>query len=187
LGAALIGAGLTQAHQVWYVDEMRFGLWGQTRRRWGLRGVKIVQRIQITFAWRYLVLAVNCVRGQLQWEWVERVRQQELTPVLERWSLEALVWDSASPHKGRQVAQLGIPLIFLPPYAPELDPAERVFREIRREIEGIVYPSLQAKQAAIEQLLRRLAADRQRLNQLIGWDWIQAAHQSLPVSDTRSI
>lgn len=187
MSAALIGIGLTQAHQVWPVDEMRFGLWGQTRRRWGLRGVKIVQRIQITFAWRYLVLAVNCRQGQLQWEWVNRVRQQDLLPVLERWSPDALVWDSASPHKGRQVAQLGIPLIFLPPYAPELDPAERLFREIRREIEGDVYPSLHAKQAAIEQVLRRLAADRQRLLSLIGWDWIQAAHDTLPVSDTRSI
>lgn len=185
--AALTGAGLTQGQAVWYVDELRFGLWGQTRRRWGLRGVKIVQPIQITFAWRYLVLAVNCVQGQLRWEWLERLRQQDLVPVLERWSPQALVWDSASPHKGRQVAQLGIALIFLPPYAPELDPAERVFREIRREIEGIVYPSLQAKQAAIEQVLRRLAADRQRLMQLIGWDWILAAHQSLPLSDTRSI
>ena len=27
----------------WYFsDEMRFGLWGQVRRRWGLRGVKII-------------------------------------------------------------------------------------------------------------------------------------------------
>jgi hypothetical protein len=187
LSAARTGAGLTQAQQVWHVDEMRFGLWGQTRRRWGLRGVKIVQRIQITFAWRYLVLAVNCRQGQLQWEWVNRVRQQELVPVLEGWSPEALVWDSASPHQGRQVAQLGIPLVFLPPYAPELDPAERVFREIRREIEGTIYPSLQAKQAAIEQVLRRLVADRLRLKRLIGWDWIQTAHESLPVSDTRSI
>jgi transposase len=84
------------------------------------------------------------------------------------------------------VAQLGIPLIFLPPYSPELDPAERVFEAIRQEIEGIVYPSLQAKQAAIEQFLRRLAADRQRLLSLIGWDWIRAACATLPVSDSRS-
>ena len=166
---------------------MRFGLWGQVRRRWGLRGVKIVQRLQITFAWRYLVLAVNCLPGELQWAWVERVRQHELLPVLQSWQPEGVVWDSASPHKGRQIAQLGIPLIFLPPYAPELDPAERVFEAIRQEIEGIVYPSLQAKQAAIEQFLRRLAADRQRLLSLIGWDWILAACATLPVPDSRSI
>src|SRR3712207_4610833 len=165
---------------------MRCGLWGQTRRRWGVRGVKIVQRIQITFAWRYLVLAVNCWQGQLQWAWVERVRQQDLVPVLERWSLDAVVWDSASSPKGRQVAQLGIPLSFLPPSAPELDPAERGFREIRREIAGKIYPSLQAKQVAIEQVVRRLVADRQRLQRLIGWNWIPAPREPLPVSDTRS-
>jgi hypothetical protein len=183
---ALISAGLTQAHQVWQVDEMRCGLWGQTRRRWGVRGVKIVQRIQITFAWRDLVVAVHCWQGQRPWAWVERVRQHDLVPVLERWSLDAVVWDSASSHTGRHVAQWGIPLIFLPPDAPALDPAERVFREIRREIEGNIYSSLQAKQVASEQGLRRLVADRQRLNRLIGWNWIQAPRETLPVSDTRS-
>ena len=132
------------------------------------------------------MVAVNCWQGHLHWAWVDRVRHQAFFPVLERWSLDAVVWDSASSHKGRQVAQLGIPLSFLPPYAPELDPAERVFREIRREIEGNIYPSLQAKQVAIEQVLRRLVADRQRLKRLIGWNWIQATLETLPVSDTRS-
>ncbi len=43
---------------------MRFGLWGQVRRRWGLKGKKIIQRMQIVFRWSYLVLAVNVMRGE---------------------------------------------------------------------------------------------------------------------------
>ena len=46
---------------------MRFGLWGQVRRRWGLKEVKIVQRMQIVFRWNYLVLAVDVMRGELHW------------------------------------------------------------------------------------------------------------------------
>ena len=163
---------------------MRFGLWGQVRRRWGLRGVKIIQPIQIVFAWRYLVLAVDVVRCQLLWDWSDRMNQEHLMPIFARWSPDAVVWDGASSHRGNAMGTLGFARISLPPYSPELNPAERIFREIRREIEGIVYPSLSAKQYAINRFLRRLHADKTRLRELIGWDWIQHVHQQLPDRNT---
>ena len=49
---------MTASSRIWHCDEMRFGLWGQVRRRWGLKGVKIIQRLQIEFRWSYLVLGV---------------------------------------------------------------------------------------------------------------------------------
>ena len=50
---------------------------------------------------------------------------------------------------------VGLPLIGLPPYSPELNPAERVFEEVRWWIEGKVYPSLEDKVAAVEAYLTR--------------------------------
>jgi hypothetical protein len=41
---SLSEAGLTQDYRTWHGDEMRFGLWGQGRQRWGRQGVKIIQR-----------------------------------------------------------------------------------------------------------------------------------------------
>jgi transposase len=32
--------------------------------------------------------------------------------------------------------------VFLPSYSPELNPAERIFEEVRRRVEGRVYDSL---------------------------------------------
>lgn len=159
---------------------MRFGLWGQVRRRWGLRGVKIIQPIQIVFAWRYLVLAVDVIHDGLKWEWADRMNQTQLMPIFERWSLDAVIGDGATSHRGRAMSNLSFARIFLPAYSPELNPAERVFEEIRREIEGIMYPSLQAKQQAIDQFLRRLRADKDRLRRLIGWDWIRHVYDHLP-------
>ena len=78
------------------------------------------------------------------------------------------------------MGQVGFARIFLPAYSPELNPAERVFEEGRRHIEGEVYPSLQAKRSAIEHLLRQLRADKTRLKRLIGWDWVQQALVHLP-------
>ena len=78
------------------------------------------------------------------------------------------------------MGQLGFGRTFLPAYSPELNPAERVFEAVREHIEGEVYPSLRAKRDAIEHLLRQLKADKPRLKQLVGWDWINQALAQLP-------
>ena len=165
---------------------MRFGLWGQVRRRWGRQGVKIVPPKQIVFAWQYLVLAVDVVRCELHWNWTDRMNQDHLVPVFAAWSPDAVIWDGAAAHCGKLMGALAFKRIALPAYSPELNPPERIFEEIRREIEGEVYPSLRAKQLAIEHFLRQLRADKARLRQLIGWDWIIAAHDQLPTSETRA-
>ena len=77
--------------------------------------------------------------------------------------MDGVVWDGASSHRGKLMGQVGFAQIFLPAYSPELNPAERVFEEVRREAEGRVYPSLEAKRKAIEHLLRQLKADQPRL------------------------
>jgi transposase len=78
------------------------------------------------------------------------------------------------------MGEVGFERIFLPPYSPELNPAEGIFEEIRGDIEGEVYPSLRAKQAALLHLLRQLRDNKARLGQLIGWDWLKQAHEQLP-------
>lgn len=171
---------MTTSSRIWHCDEMRFGLWGQVRRRWGLKGRKIVQRMQIVFHWSYLVLGVDVLRGELHWGWSQGMKQEQLIPVLEQWPMDGVVWDGASSHRGKLMGQVGFARIFLPSYSPELNPAERVFQEVRRQVEGRVYPSLRAKRDAIDHLLRQLKADKTRLRRLIGWDWLQQAVAQLP-------
>ncbi len=79
-----------------------------------------------------------------------------------------------------------VPQVVQPPYAPELNPVERFFRELRRAIEGRVYPDLQAKQDALEPVLKGWQADPKRVRQLCGWSWIRDALGSLP-ADTKVI
>lgn len=66
-------------------------------------------------------------------------------------------------------------MITLPPDSPELNPAERVFEELRRVIEGTVYATLDDKVAAAEAELAKLDADLVRVQSLAGWAWITAA------------
>jgi hypothetical protein len=162
---------------------MRLGLHGQVRRVWAPRGVKVRQRKQIAYRWTYLVLAVDGQGGTLQWTWLPTVRKDALTLVVAAWraaGLAAVVWDSSGSHRARVVRDVGLPLIPLPAYAPECNPAERVFEEIRRASEGRVYADLDAKRAVAEAVLTALAADPARVRRLAGWEWIAAAEAVLP-------
>jgi hypothetical protein len=157
---------------------MRLGLRGVVRRVWAPRGVKVRQAQVLTYVWRYLALAVNGLTGTLTWQWTTSMKKEALAEVVTTWQqagIQAVVWDGAASHRAKLVRAVGLPLITQPPAAPELNPAERVFQELRRAIEGRSYPTLDDKIAVVERELTVLAADPARLRRLTGWAWIADA------------
>lgn len=163
---------------VTFADEMRLGLRGVVRRVWAPRGVKVVQPLQLTYVWRYLALAVNGLTGTLRWCWLASMKKEAVAEAVRQWQadgLAALVWDGAASHRARVVRDLGLPLVSQPPAAPELNPAERVFEEVRRVVEGRSYATLEAKMAVVDRFLGELGADPGRLRRLTGWTWIRGA------------
>ena len=103
------------------------------------------------------------------------MNQSSLIPIFKKWMPDAVIWDGASAHHGKAMGQVGFKRIFLPPYSPELNPCERVFEWLRAKIEGEVYKSLQEKRLWTDHLLRGLNADKSRLCQLVGWQWLNHA------------
>jgi DDE superfamily endonuclease len=166
----------------WHSDEMRLGLRGQTRKVLAPKGVKVVQPVQLVYEWSHLLLAVSPLSGEIKWEWIERMRQEYIRPVLEGWALEAVVWDKAPSHRAKSLAEIGTARVFLPSYSPELNPAERVFEEVRRRVEGKVYESLRDKREEAEIYLKELAADPERVKSLCGWGWLRESLESLPTN-----
>jgi transposase len=67
----------------------------------------------------------------------------------------------------------------LSPYAPELNPAEQVFAEVRRWVEGRRYERIEAKKAAGEGVLRGLEAEG-KVSSLVGRRYIRQALNALP-------
>ena len=90
-----------------------------------------------------------------------------------------VVWDHAAFHKAKEVGEVGLRRIYQPPYSPECNPAERVFAEVRRWVEGRRYERIEAKKAAVEAVPRRLEAEGKVLS-LIGWHYIRQALNALP-------
>jgi DDE superfamily endonuclease len=184
LAAALGAVGLTHRSRIGFGDELRLGLRGTTRRVWGRRGIKVRQPLQLKYDWRYLFAAVDGQAGRIWWNWVPSMKAEALWPTIagiqEMGILDGLVWDNAPSHRDDDITDLDLAFVGLPTYSPELNPAERLFEEIRRRFEGRVYPTLDAKTAEVQAFLEELDADPPRVRRLCGWDWINDAIASLP-------
>ena len=64
-------------------------------------------------------------------------------------------------------------LLKLPHYAPELNPQEHVWDELReKEFPNRVYAGMASVRAQLEDGLPRLAANRKALRSLTAWPWI---------------
>jgi len=130
--------------KVVFADEMRIGLIGQARRKWFLRGYKPRERVERQFAWRYLQLAVQPLTGEVWWRWAERMGVKEVAAAVKPW--QAAGTEAVGPCRPRIGLCVGRGCIYCP---IRLNPAEWVFEEARRWIEGRIYGSIEAKVAAV--------------------------------------
>ena len=181
---SLLRAGVSPGTVIGFADEMRVGLRGMVRRVWGVRGRKVVQRLQLVYEWKYLFLVVDFVRGRLEWAWLDSMRSLTLARALmglrRHTQVRALVWDGARSHRSELVRNvLGVKTVVQPAYSPELNPAERVFEEVRRWVEGRVYESIDEKVEAVNSYLSKLESDPERVRSLTSWEWIRRNVQTL--------
>jgi hypothetical protein len=83
---------------------------------------------------------------------------------------QGVVWDHAAFHQAKAVGEGGRPTL--------LNPAKRVFAEVRRWVEGRRYKRIEAKKAAIEEVLRWLEAEG-KVSLLVEWRYIRQALNAL--------
>lgn len=85
-----------------------------------------------------------------------------------------MVVDGAPSHRANDLyVPRNIALVRLPPYSPELNPAERLWEELReKEFANKVFDSIGAAMAQTVRGLKRLEQLPSMLQSLTGWDWI---------------
>ena len=169
-------------------DEMRVGLRDQVCKVWAPRGVAVSQAVPSGWQYTYVAVARDPMPGRLWWSWQANRKGEEMARIGEVWAAEpdidGWVWDGVGGHTGQAMQAVDAPQVMPPPYAPALNPVARFFRELRRSLEGRVYPTLQAKQDALEPIRQAWQADPERVQRLCGWGWIRKALKDLP-NDTQ--
>lgn len=63
-------------------------------------------------------------------------------------------------------------MLFLPPYAPELNPTERFFGELRKATANLIFKTIAEQEVVIEERLRTLSSDLKGMKNLLGYEWI---------------
>ncbi len=114
---------------------MRVGLYGQVRRVWAPRGVKVTQSVQIERKWAYLALAVDVHTGRFSWCWLDNMKGESIAQTIRQWQAEGIagvVWDGARGHHTKVVRARGVALVQQPPFSPESNPVSRDTSSRRR-------------------------------------------------------
>jgi len=176
----LTAQGVRVRQRVVFVGEMRVGLIGQVRRRWTARGVKWCQRVERSYEWRHLQVAVDPLSGAVWQRWSARLGKEAAVAALSEWralGLAVMVWENAGSHRACAVREVGVALVYLPAYWSELTSVVGVLCAVGRCVADVVDGLLAAKLAAVAGALGRL---RDGMVRLVGWDWIREALAGLP-------
>jgi hypothetical protein len=180
--AALLKPEEVQGREVrlMFQDEARFGRMVRIRRCWAPAPHRPVVDNRYERQFVYVYGAVSPVQGELDWMVCPKMNTERMGEFLTQVALAhsgefiVMVVDRASSHVAKDLAvPENIRLLRLPPYAPELNPQEHIWDEIReKEFPNRVFANLDSVIGQLERGLPQLAADHERLRSIAAWPWI---------------
>lgn len=166
--------------RVVFQDEARFGRLSDPRRCWAPAPIRPLVKVALVREYTYAYAAVTPKDGDLVWMLTAKMDTPSMNAFVEhvcrRYPDEyvLMVLDGASSHRSQDL-QLpeNMALVRLPAYSPELNPAERLWEELReKEFANRVFESLGAAIAQAARGLQRLQSHPEYLQSLTGWNWI---------------
>jgi hypothetical protein len=174
----------TRPVRVFSQDARRFGVLTVRRRRLTARGVQPVGLGQHVFDWCYVYGAVAPTTGErcfLEWPYLHAETFPRFVDAFAQAfpdSLNILLLD----HRGAHTAQhlrwpAHVRYVGLPPYGPELNPIERVWRDLKDDLAWQQFTDLNAQQEYVGDLLQTY--DAPTLQALTGYAYLVDAIHAL--------
>lgn len=166
---------------VWATDEHRVGLKPVLRRAWVRPGDRPTAVVRHRYQWLWLVTFVQPATGTSHRSLLPRMCIDAFNLALAEFALAAgigpadravLVLDRAGWHASGAVAvPAGVHLVFLPPYSPELQPAERLWPLSNEPIANRAIADLDELEAVLAERCRALMADRPTIRRYTRFHW----------------
>jgi len=163
-----------------FQDEARFGRISDPRRCWCPKPVRPLCNAMVTQEYTYAYAAVSVADGALDTLILPRMDSDCMQIFLDEVASRhpddriLMVLDGAGCHVAQSLAvPKNMRLLRLPPYAPELNPVEHLWDELREKSFGnLVFESLDALEDHLEVSLRMMEYDPQRVHSIVAWPWI---------------
>ena len=165
-----------------FQDEARFGRMSDSRSCWAPAPNRPMVNLALIREFRYEYAAVSPWDGDLDYMTSEKMNTDNMSLFLNQVSKShgqdfmVMVLDGASSHKCKELkVPENITLVLLPPYSPELNPAELIWNMLRRNyFANRVFDSLNAATLQAETGLQHMSSDKTGISSLTNWPWINA-------------
>ena len=166
-----------------FQDEARFGRISDVRRCWAPKPLRPVCQGMLTHEYTYAYGAVDACTGELDSLILPHVNTECMQLFLNEVSARhpdgriVMVINGAGWHRSDALkAPENIYLLKLPPYAPELNPIEHVWDELREKFfHNQVFKSLDALENHLVLALKTFEENPITVSSIVSWPWIMAA------------
>jgi len=150
---------------LYFQDESRFGLMTQTGSCIAAKGIQPIVDYQHKFANTYLwgsyspidgdsfVWEINGVDGTIFQAYLNELSQHRPK------ELKILIIDNAGFHSTKNIViPDNIKLINIPPYSPELNPCELIWKYIKQRFKNQIFPDIQTLKTWLHQTVKSMTA-----------------------------
>ena len=163
-----------------FQDEARFGRISDVRRCWAPLPMRPLCRVMLTHEYTYAYGAVDVVSGELDSLILPHVNTDCMQLFLDETGARhpqhriILVMDGAGWHTAKAlVPPANMQLLKLPPYAPELNPVEHLWDELREKFfHNRAFDSMDALEDQLQTGLLALENNWTTVKSIVAWDWI---------------
>lgn len=168
---------------------MRSGTRSECKRRWTPRGYRPTCKLKLGYEYLYLYAAINPYSGQLFSLLLPDMTKDSFAlfnAQFCRWLNEVygvdekgarkqavvLIADGAGAHQRRICEACNIKLAKLPPASPELNPVERFFQELRKELANHIFDTIEAVEDFLIRILKKYYDNSQSIISITQYPYI---------------
>ena len=163
-----------------FQDEARFGRISDVRRCWAPFPMRPLCQGMLTHEYTYAYGAVDVISGEFDSLILPHVNTECTQLFLDEVAARhperriIMVLDGAGWHRSIALEPpANMRLLSLPPYAPELNPVEHIWDELREKyFHNKAFDSIEALEDQLVAGLVALEQDQPRVQSIVAWDWI---------------
>ena len=148
---------------LYFEDESRFGLITKQKKVITAKGVKPISKYKHSYQYKWLWGSFSPITGESFCMTIDVVCKELFVKYLQDFSrhkpdeLKILVIDNAAFHSTKDVIlPKNIVLLPIPPYCPELNPAEKVWQWMKDKTAMKIYDTLEILETKIDSLLEQI-------------------------------
>jgi hypothetical protein len=161
---------------------MRFGTRTELKRKWPPQGHRPKAPIRIGYSFAYLYVALCPFSGEVFAMSLPYMNKECFPLLVQQWQETLteptlLLADRASTHQASLLKDTAVTLQHLPTACPELNPVERFFEELRKQMANRVFASLQQAEASVIKAVKGFLEDPQKVVALTNYQYLTTSYQ----------